>query len=310
MLRSMVNLTAADALVRQLTRATDGVVTRQQLAELGVSRDVIRHRVSQGLWARPHRGVLVVAAQVTDPVRTAARAALLAAPAGSVVSHLLAAHLYGLAGLPERGLPQVTAPMSVGRRSTPGLVVHRSKDLDAVLVDKLRTASIARTLSDIAPACTEPQLLAAMDSALRLRLLVPDDLTRVAKERACHRGGPALVRLADLADGSSDSALESWVRLVLHDGGLPAPELQVRVTHAGVTYRIDLGYPSVRLGIEADGRGVHGTPEAVLEDRRRQNALQLEGWFLLRFTWDDVARRPWYVVATVRAALAKRSSEV
>jgi very-short-patch-repair endonuclease/uncharacterized protein YjiS (DUF1127 family) len=304
-----VSPTSPAALAENVARATDGVVTARQLADLGVSRDLVRHRISQRVWTRRHRGVFVIERAVTDPIRTAARAALLAGPSGAVVSHLLAAHLYRLSGLPDRGVPELTAPLSVGRRSTAGLLVHRSAALEAVLVDGLRATPIARTLSDIAPLCSEPQLLSAMDSALRLRYLSSAALEMIGLQRARMPGGPSLSRLAQLADALSESPLESWVRLLLLDGGLPAPELQVSVTHAGRTYRIDLAYGRLRIGIEADGRAVHGLPEAVLNDRWRQNALQAEGWLLLRFTWDDVSRRPLYVVESVRAALQRRVIE-
>jgi very-short-patch-repair endonuclease len=87
-----------------------------------------------------------------------------------------------------------------------------------------------------------------------------------------------------------------------------SPVLQIGVRAGGRSYRIDLGYPQLRLGIEADGRGVHESPEAVLADRWRQNALRNAKWSLLRFTWSDVIHRPWYVVDTVREALAERGA--
>jgi very-short-patch-repair endonuclease len=66
-----------------------------------------------------------------------------------------------------------------------------------------------------------------------------------------------------------------------------------------------LATPSYDSAFEADGRGVHESPEAVFADRWRQNALRNAKWSLLRFTWSDVIHRPWYIVDTVREALAE-----
>ena len=56
---------------------------------------------------------------------------------------------------------------------------------------------------------------------------------------------------------------------------------------------------------EIDGREFHEAPEAVLHDRRRQNALLATGRVdLLRFTSADIAARD-VIPATVRAALAR-----
>jgi very-short-patch-repair endonuclease len=67
------------------------------------------------------------------------------------------------------------------------------------------------------------------------------------------------------------------------------------------------GGPERRIAIEADGRSAHDGPDALHQDRFRQNVLKLAGWVVLRFTWADVLRRPGYVVATVRGALLRTS---
>ena len=111
-----------------------------------------------------------------------------------------------------------------------------------------------------------------------------------------------------LATPGSDSAFESRFRLSLHEGGLPTPELQVVVTVGRFSYRIDLGWRRWRVGIELDGRAFHSSADAILNDRRRQNALLTDGWLILRFTWDDLVLRPEQVLATIRDALAARAA--
>jgi very-short-patch-repair endonuclease len=38
-------------------------------------------------------------------------------------------------------------------------------------------------------------------------------------------------------------------------------------------------------------------------DRQRQNTLILDGWTVLRFTWQDLIQRPAKVIADIRTAL-------
>ena len=54
---------------------------------------------------------------------------------------------------------------------------------------------------------------------------------------------------------------------------------------------------------------MHETDEDLFEsDRWRQNALVLEGWMVLRFTWTMITQDPDYVIETTRAALARRAT--
>jgi very-short-patch-repair endonuclease len=64
------------------------------------------------------------------------------------------------------------------------------------------------------------------------------------------------------------------------------------------------------IAVEVDGWNSHGTPAALAKDLRRQNALVLRGWTILRFTWKQVTECPDEVAATVLAALSRVSSAV
>jgi very-short-patch-repair endonuclease len=67
---------------------------------------------------------------------------------------------------------------------------------------------------------------------------------------------------------------------------------------------VDFAYPEIRLAIEVDGFGAHGTPRAMAKDFVRQNGLVPYGWHVLRFTWRQVTRQPELVAAAIRAARA------
>jgi very-short-patch-repair endonuclease len=87
------------------------------------------------------------------------------------------------------------------------------------------------------------------------------------------------------------------------DGGLPAPDLQIRVGD-GQRYReLDTGWPEKRVGAEFDGAEAHMTREQLRDDRRRHNWLTDRRWTLLHFTASDVYRTPAAMVATTAKAL-------
>jgi hypothetical protein len=61
--------------------------------------------------------------------------------------------------------------------------------------------------------------------------------------------------------------------------------------------------PHLKLAIEIDGR-LHEKDEDLFEsDRSRQNALVVDGWRVLRFTWRMLKEHPEVVVAAIRQAL-------
>jgi very-short-patch-repair endonuclease len=58
------------------------------------------------------------------------------------------------------------------------------------------------------------------------------------------------------------------------------------------------------LVVELDGWAYHRDRRAFQHDRLKGNALLAAGWKLLRFTHDDVTRRPEQVAAHIQAQLS------
>jgi hypothetical protein len=247
----VVNVESAEAAALRAAAARDGVLTWAELQALGVSEGLVRQRLRTGAWQRPHVGVYVLTPAISAPLRTTARAALSAAAAGAVASHLLAGHLHRVHALPEVTVPTVTVPWQWGRRTTASLIVHRAKrvDLAPSLVQGYPATSLTRTLADLSPELSLRDLVAAMDSALTFELVTLQLLPDMTRCWAGHPGADRMRSAVALARAGSDSVLETYVRLVIIDGGLPEPVLQIEVTAGGRSYRIDLGYPQLRLGI-------------------------------------------------------------
>jgi very-short-patch-repair endonuclease len=99
--------------------------------------------------------------------------------------------------------------------------------------------------------------------------------------------------------------METRLRLLLADSGIPPSATQFEVVDtAGVLLgRLDLAWPEVRLGVEYDGDH-HRDREQFRRDMDRLNRLRMAGWTVLRFTAEDVLRRPAETARMVLFALA------
>lgn len=110
--------------------------------------------------------------------------------------------------------------------------------------------------------------------------------------------------LAARADGRplGMSPLEvRFVRLLRQSKiSLPMPQFEFR--SSGRRYVIDYAYPAERVAIELDGYRWHSSPDRLVSDRRKGNAVTLADWRLLRFTDPDVRNQPQVVVASVLIA--------
>jgi hypothetical protein len=101
----------------------------------------------------------------------------------------------------------------------------------------------------------------------------------------------------------AESPMETRLRWLLPQAGLPCPEVQVDLHDSAGRFvgRADLYYPAARLVIEYDGANHR---DRLVEDNRRQNLLFRAGFRLLRFTAADLGQHPETIVALVRNTLA------
>jgi very-short-patch-repair endonuclease len=160
----------------------------------------------------------------------------------------------------------------------------------------------ARTLVDLAATVQVRQLEAAVDRALTRGISSLAAVDRyIADRRLAHRPGVGRLRrlIADRTEGVPSEELEREFLRLVRRVRLPKP---VRQQPQG-RFRIDFAYPDLLIAIEVDGWNSHGTPAALAADLKRQNALVLRGWTILRFTWRQLIDMPDDVAATIRTAL-------
>jgi very-short-patch-repair endonuclease len=280
-----------------------GVFTTAQ-ARNTYSEWEIRRLISSGRWRRSRwRGVLLDA-EVPDSPALDLRAAALAAGPDLVVCHSTAARLWGFDVLGDATLHFVGPPTLVNRR-LPGIQVHPSSlgcD-DAVRLDGVWCTPAARTACDVVRLSAPIDGLAVLDAALRSAWCTRDDLAEAAEAQSGLREVVRLRGLIRHADRRAESPMESRMRWRFIDGGLPAPDLQVRVMDGETSRYLDTGWPDRRVGAEFDGLEAHMTARQLQEDRRRHNWLTDRRWKLLHFTAADVYRRPADMIGTTAAAL-------
>lgn len=257
-------------------------------------RDGERLRLTRGLYGP---------ADATDDDRL--RALFLRLPDGSMLGFHTAARRHGFGTLRSERV-HVIVPPGAAKPRIQGVVAHESvlPEPAPVLLGGVPCAPAARCAVDLARTVRRMDALPVLDAALRAAAC-DEHALRTEVERHCGLRGVRQAReLATLADGRSECRQESQLRLVIVDGGLPAPEPQIKVAdeYGEVRYRIDLGYPDRRLGLEYDGVS-HTYHDRVRQDRTRMNWLAMRGWSLRYFTDRDLYRWPAGIVATVRRAL-------
>jgi very-short-patch-repair endonuclease len=283
-----------------------GLITRQQLAELGVTPDRLRTLTAEGLLVRAGPRVFRLAAFPRTHRQRLLEAAWVAGP-GGVVSHLAAAGLWGFDGIQPTAV-EVSVPGSRAPRAVRGRV-HRVSDLLAVDVTERELIPVttpSRTLIDAAPRLQLGQLEMALDGACRCEQIhLPYLEWRIAELRRSGRAG--ISRLDELLRGARrDRGEESWLEStflrLLRDAGLPPPRLQVVAESGGPggrRYRLDGRYDEQRLVVEIDGHATHATRRQRQADAERDMRLQAQGLRVIRFTYEDVVERPAHVVATI-----------
>lgn len=284
--------------------------TSDDLARMTRAGDLVR--VRRGAYAEPAGGDL-------DP-RVAHLRLLEATVAqcgpGAVVSHTSAAAVHDLPVWREHlDRVDVTRDRRGGGSVRRWVRVHGAPLAAAEIVelDGRPVTSLARTVVDLG--CTLPlvQAVAAGDAALTR--IDRTAIEAVLKGQAGRTGIGRARRAVTLLDPRSESAGESFSRVVFHENRLPAPEPQYRVCAPDGRFvgRCDFGWPEFGVLGEFDGKTKYGrllrkpgqTAEDVLiEEKRREERLRALGWVVIRWMWADLVR-PDPLLSQLRAAFAR-----
>ncbi|HEX6402915.1 MAG TPA: type IV toxin-antitoxin system AbiEi family antitoxin domain-containing protein [Pseudonocardiaceae bacterium] len=291
-------------LIEELAASRDGVLTRAEAMCGGLTLRQIQHRVHCGQWVKLHPGVYLVGRGEPDQ-RAALRAAVAWAGPCAVASGLTAAWWWGLRDWAP-GAAEVTVPRGRSHRCPPDVVLRRRglDPVDLVVVRGLPVTALPLTVLDAAAALGIDSAQPLVDRALQQRVSFAELHAAYCRSFGRH-GSPWLGRvLRQAADGACSQAERVLHRLLRH-ARIEGWVANHKAIVAGAEYWLDIAVVARRLAIEVDGWAWHSTVDRFARDRRRQNALVLAGWTVLRFTWRDLTCRPEAVIAQIRAALRR-----
>ena len=273
-----------------------GVISRRQLRDLGLTNTTIARWLDSGRLHRLHRQVFAVGHTALS-IEGRLHAALLYAGPQAVLSHTTAAWLWELVDAEPMRI-HLTVP---GRPpSLPEVRAHHSRLVERVSHRGLPVTPVARTLVDLASQVSARQLRRALAEADFPGLLVPNEIQATLRPG---RPGSAALRAAlrghmpELAETLSH--LEECFLELCESEGLRLPEVNARVGRM----RVDALWRDARLAVELDGSAAHGGWAAINRDRQRELALRAEGFRVVRYTWNQVARTPDDVVTDLKRLL-------
>lgn len=286
-----------------LARNQHGVVSSDQLQEVGYTRQAIYHRIRTGRLHPLHRGVYAVGRpHVTDHGRW--MAAVIACGAGAVLSHSSAVALWRI-GSERRGLVELSLP-SLSRRCRPGLQIHQRpslQDLDVTTKFGIPVTTPVQTILDMTPRLDRRGIERMINEADKYDLTNPPALRRALDHRS---GEPGVALLREILDRRTfrltKEELERRFLPLVRKAGLPVPLTGQWLNE----FEVDFYWPDLGLVVETDGLRYHRTPAEQARDRLRDQAHTAAGLTQLRFTHEQVRYEPDYV----RRILAQTASRL
>jgi very-short-patch-repair endonuclease len=285
-----------------------GLLTRAQLAELGISESAVGRLVERGILRRIRPGVYRLLGSRPSRQQDIV-AAQLWAGRDAFASHRTAAEIYSLPGERARLIELTTS----GSVRSGDVIVHRRAvwpPSDVIIVDGMRVSTITRTLLDLASVVSVGTLARALDAALH-RGESLDSISRRLEATAVQgrTGTRNLRQLIEERAGeiaAVESPLERDFLTLVRDRVMPEPVGQYPVLVDGhLVARLDFAYPELKIGVELDGYAFHSDRDSFNRDRRRLTELANEGWHMLIFTRQQIRDHPGWVEKSVLKARAR-----
>ena len=285
-------------MIEDYLRCHDGVITRAQARQAGLSDDAISRRVKSGRWRRCSAGVYFADDRpFSDAARI--RAEVWSYGSTATACGVAAAWWHGIITRAPDHI-EVTVPMNKGSRSKWQSTVRRRDlaSLDVVLRRNLLVTALPLTVLEAASASHSR---AVMDSALRRGVTL--DQLHLAQARNARRRGASLAGrfLQEASNGARSEAERLLIRILRG-----AKIYGWKANYPVCGYIVDVAFPDQKIAIEVDGWAFHSDQSTFQNDRKRQNRIALNGWQVLRFTWLDLSEHPQRVIAQIASAIRAR----
>ncbi|MHA6693279.1 hypothetical protein [Homoserinimonas sp. A520] len=284
----------------------NGLILVGDLARAGEDDRPLRVAYRHKELSRIRRGAYVPTDLTGDATRDERYSLRIAAVVGTrrspvVVSHYSAARLWQLP-IVNRWPHEVhvTVEPQSGRRSKNGVIVHRGglSSGEIVIGDAALTTSLVRTLTDLARVARFRDAVAAIDHALHKGLVTKDDLLSAMAHQDLVSGQRRAFRAIEFASPLAKLPGESFSRVLIHELGFPAPELQHEFPRSiGGRHFADFWWEGIRLLGEFDGKDKYLKPEytqgrtateVFWAEKQRENELGEHDVQLRRWVWRDL----------------------
>lgn len=263
----------------------------------GMSRHDLRR------WYRPlFRGVYIPK-RATPTLSDRALGAWLTTDRVGVIAGVAASALHGANWVDDNEPVEVLVDE---RRRQSGLVVRMDRVAvdEVITVDGLSVTTPSRTAYDLGRHLRRTAAMARLDALCRAAPFSLEEVEVILDRYGPARGVRQLRELVALVDAGAESPKESWLRLLVVDGGLPVPETQIPVWENGFPFAyLDMGWRHIQLALEYDGDQHRTDRRQYLTDLRRIPRLESLGWEVIRVVAED---RPAEVLWRVREAYRRR----
>ena len=257
-----------------------------------------------------HPGVARLPGAFPTPEQTIL-AAVLGAGTGAMASHRSATFLWGVDLVGDRPV-DVIVPRRQHLTPMSGVVLHHPRDRDDLAASRrggIACTNPLRTIVDLG--AVAPEAVPAAFASLMTSGFVSTSAAWAVLERHARAGrnGVGVLRrvLADwgFEHRPPDSELEIVMNSMVARSSLPRPEFHARI----IGIEVDFLFAGAKLVVECDGWQDHGRVRAQFErDRERDARLVEAGYVVLRFTWNQIVRRPVWVSERIAGAIAVRSA--
>lgn len=292
--------------------AVDDVLSAAQLASRGIDSHEVRRLLGAGALHRLCTGWYATRTPDGDTDRHVlrSRAVLRHLDGRAALSHQ---SRVVAAGLPvwraDLGAVHVTRirdrvtrrrPHLVSHSQVPGLTITSQPGLGCVV-----PLAVAIVQTGLTAGAMDPAI--AADAAVRTECVTREELQSAVELLTGHRGLRRTAAALGRCDGRHESAGETRLAHLMADLGV-AVTPQLKVTTRLGTRRVDFRIDGTSVLLEFDGKVKYTDPQragnVLWQEKRRQDALEDEGWTVVRVTWADLDD-PAALWARIRAAIAR-----
>jgi len=190
-------------------------------------------------------------------------------------------------------------------RPPPGIVIRNERiDADEIMrINGILVTTPERTAFDLARHLPRDLAIQHLDSLARATGVTTAVALMLAEKYPRARGIPQGRLALALMDAGAQSPKETWLRLVLIDGGFPALRTQILVTDGTNEAFLDMGYDEPMVAFDYDGEQHQTNRRRYVHDIGRAELVDGEGWIDIHVVAEHSRR---FILHRAHAAFARR----